>query len=137
MGFEHHIAKIEALNLAAAQYLHSIPAELWAVAHFPGTRHSHLTSNIAESVNKILREDRTLSITKLLNAIWHRVMAEHASWLKEAQKQAAEAVRFTSYCSTKLQYSRKWALSNTVSLSSTLWIDANYFIYIGPTVEPN
>jgi hypothetical protein len=78
------MAKIEALNPAAAQYLRSIPVELWAVAHFPGTRHGHLTSNIAESVNKILREDRTLSITELLDAIWHRVMAERASRLKEA-----------------------------------------------------
>ena len=65
------MAKIEAINLAAVEYLQLINATLQAVAHFPRTRHSHLTSNIAKSVNKILQEDRTLSITDLLNTIWH------------------------------------------------------------------
>ncbi len=115
-SFEHHMARIEAVNPAAAGYLRSIDPTLWAVAHFPGTRHGHLTSNIAESVNKVLREDRTLSITDLLDAIWHRVMTERASRVKEAQKYTAEGVRFTPYCQTKLAYSRKWAQSNQVNL---------------------
>lgn len=115
-GFEHHMAKIALVNPAAAEYLRSIPAELWAVAHFPGTRYGHLTSNIAESVNKILREDRSLSITELLDAIWHRVMADRASRLQEAQKQVGDGLTWTSYCQTKLEYGRRWAHSNRVSL---------------------
>ena len=78
-GFEHHIAKIVVVNLATAQYLYSIVAKLWAVAYFPRTWHGYLTSNVAKSINKILREDRILSITELLDAKWHRVIAERAS----------------------------------------------------------
>lgn len=80
-AFEHWMDKIAACNPAAALYLRAIPANMWASAHFPGTRQGHLTSNIVESVNKLLREDRSLSITDLLDAIWHRVMEARASSL--------------------------------------------------------
>jgi hypothetical protein len=114
-AFDYHMEKIAAINPGAAEYLRAIEPTLWAVAHFPGTRHSHLTQNIAESVNAILKEDRTLSITDLLNAIWHRVMAERSTRLEEARKQTSQNRKFTAYCQTKLEYSRKWMASNTVS----------------------
>ena len=113
------MAKIAAVNPAAAEYLRSIPAELWAVAHFPRTRYGHLTSNIAESVNKILCEDRSLSIIELLDAIWHRVMTDRASRLREAQKQTQDGLVWTSYCRTKLEYGRCWAHSNRASIASS------------------
>jgi len=115
-GFDHYIGKIAAINPAAVEYLQAIEPTLWAVAHFPGTRHGHLTQNIAESVNAILKEDRTLSITDLLDAIWYRVMADRSLRLEEARKQARLNRKFTAYCQTKLEYSRKWMGSNTVSL---------------------
>jgi transposase-like protein len=92
-AFEHWMDKITACNLAAALYLRAIPADMWASAHFPGTRQGHLTSNIVELVNKLLREDRSLSITDLLDAIWHRVMEARASSLKAAQEQLAAGLR--------------------------------------------
>jgi hypothetical protein len=110
--------KIAACNPAAALYLRAIPIDMWASAHFPRTRQGHLTSNIVESVNKLLREDRSLSITDLLDAIWHRVMEARACSLKAAQDQLSTGLRWTSFCQTKLEYSRKWARSNHVSLSS-------------------
>jgi hypothetical protein len=109
--------KIAAYNLAATLYLRAIPTDMWASAHFPGTRQGHLTSNIVESVNKLLREDRNLSVTDLLNAIWHRVIEARASSLKAAQEQLAAGLRWTSFCQTKLEYLRKWARSNHVSLT--------------------
>ena len=62
---------IAAVKPEAAKYLCAIDLTLWATAHFPSTRYGHLTSNIAESVNKVLREDCVLSITELLDTIWH------------------------------------------------------------------
>jgi hypothetical protein len=110
--------KIAAVNTAAAEYLRSITASLWSSAHFLGTWYGHLTSNIAELVNKILREDRRMSITELLNAIWHRVMESQASRLVAARKQTEEGCRYTSFCQTKLAYARKWAQSNQVRMLS-------------------
>jgi hypothetical protein len=110
------MGKIAAINPAAAEYLQAIEPKLWAVAYFPGSRHGHLTQNITESVNAILKEDRTLSITDLLDAIWHRVMADRSLRLEKAHKQTRLNRKFTAYCQTKLEYSRKWMGSNIVSL---------------------
>ena len=63
--------KIAAVNVLAAKYLCGIPTNMWASAHFPGMRQGYLTSNIVESVNKLLQEDCSLAIIELLNAIWH------------------------------------------------------------------
>ena len=100
--------KIAAVKLEAAEYLRAINLTLWATAHFPSTRYRHLTSNIAESVNKVLREDCVLSITGLLNAIWHQVMEEWSSRLTEAYCQLVDGVKYTPYCQTKLIEGRKW-----------------------------
>ena len=107
--------KIAAVKPEVAKYLYAIDLTLWATAHFPSTRYGHLTSNIAESVNKVLREDRVLSITELIDAIWHRVMEEQLSRLTEACHQLADGVKYTPYCQTKLVESRKWAQGNHVS----------------------
>jgi hypothetical protein len=80
--------KIATVNPAAAEYLRAIEPFLWATAFFPRTRRGHSTQNIAESVNAILKEDRTLSITDLLDAIWHWVMVERVYRLKESHQQA-------------------------------------------------
>ena len=80
------MAKIATANLATTQYLREIPIEMWANAHFLGTRQGHLTSNIVESVNKLLQEDRSLSIIELLDAIWHRVMEAWANSLQVAKE---------------------------------------------------
>ena len=76
------------INIAAKEYLQAIDPVMWAVAYFPITRYGHLTQNIAESVNAILKNDHTLSITDLLDAIGHQVMADRASRFAEANKQA-------------------------------------------------
>jgi hypothetical protein len=62
------------------------------VAHFDGTRFGHLTSNIVESINRVLKLDRELPITLLLAAIWDRVMdtrfkrLEMATFVHEAER---------------------------------------------------
>jgi hypothetical protein len=115
-GFEYYMQKIATINIAAKEYLQAIDPVLWAVAYFSMTLYGHLTQNIAESVNAILKDDCTLSITDLLDAIWHRVMADRTSRFAEANKQAQMNLKFTAACQTQLEYSCKWMGSNTVSL---------------------
>jgi hypothetical protein len=73
------MAKIATINPAVVEYLRAIDLVLWAITYFPRTRFGHLTQNIAESINAILKQDRVLSIIDLLNAIWHQVMSERVS----------------------------------------------------------
>jgi hypothetical protein len=54
------------------------------MAHFNGTWFSHLTLNIIESVNRVLKLDRELLITLLLAIIWDRVIDTRFKRLKMA-----------------------------------------------------
>jgi hypothetical protein len=62
------------MNNNTANYLLASDPTLWSIAHFNGTRFSHLTLNIVETVNRVLKLDRELPITLLLAVIWNRVI---------------------------------------------------------------
>ncbi len=49
--FTEYLNRIRKLHKAAAEYLDQIPRQHWAKYAIPGPRYSHLTSNIAESMN--------------------------------------------------------------------------------------
>ena len=56
--FNEKMGWIEALDEEAAAYIAEIPKEKWARAFFPLPRLGHVTSNIAESMNRWLEEAR-------------------------------------------------------------------------------
>jgi hypothetical protein len=87
-------------------------------ALFRGRRYSHDTSNVAESLNQVLRFDKELSIIELLNSIWHRVMEKQADRLAAALLAAKEGRLTTPFVEGKLIEGRKWAQSNSVQPSS-------------------
>lgn len=77
-----------------------------------------MTIKVSEYVNLILNCDRELAVTELLDAIWHRVMAQRSAHSANAIKQAGEGVLYTVGCTPEIEKSRKWARYSTV-LSST------------------
>lgn len=52
----------------AEQYLRGIGPSLWAYAHLPGPRFAHDTSNIVESSNSVVLEDRELPLLNMLDS---------------------------------------------------------------------
>lgn len=133
--FEHWMSQIGVVKAGAESFLRELvgprflftygPADLssqnpvyWANAYFPGQRYRCLTMEASESVNLMLTFDRELAITELLDAIWHRVMAERTAHSANAIKQAGEGVLYTAECTPEIEKSRKWAQYSTV-LSST------------------
>ena len=56
--FEDTINRMKAMNKAAGAYVDGIDKNKWARAFFPTRRFGHVTSNIAESENAWLEEDR-------------------------------------------------------------------------------
>jgi hypothetical protein len=95
------IEQLRAINNDAADYLLASEPTLWSVAHFDGTRFSHLTSNIIESVNRVLKLDQELPITLLLAVIWDRVMDTRFKRLEMATF-VYEAERWTLWARGKL-----------------------------------
>lgn len=133
--FEHWMSQIGVIKAGAQSYLRELvclrllfshdTANLssqnpvyWANAHFPGQRFGCLTIKVSESVNLMLNCDRELAVTELLDAIWHRVMAQRSAHSANATKQAGEGVLYTAGCTPEIEESREWARYITV-LSST------------------
>ena len=49
--------------------MHKADVRKWARAHFPGDRYNLTTTNIAESINRVLSDARSLPVVRLLEAI--------------------------------------------------------------------
>ena len=72
--FKALIQELRQINELAAQYLLDAQPKLWAKSHFVRTRFGHNTSNVVESINRVLKLDRELPILQLLDALWNRIM---------------------------------------------------------------
>ena len=57
-GFDRTINEIKMLNWRAGEYIEKIDKTKWARAHFPVRRYGQVTSNISESMNRMLEEVR-------------------------------------------------------------------------------
>jgi hypothetical protein len=71
-------------------YVLAISRELWAPPFMEAKTWGHPTSNIIESVNSLLLEERRMPIVELLNGIWHRVMDIRFKRLQDAKQKIAE-----------------------------------------------
>jgi hypothetical protein len=95
---------------------------------FRGCRYGHDTSNIAESLNQVLRFDQELPVVEMLDNLWHRVMEKRARRLQAASKALAQGLSATPWVEGKVEEARTWALANTVQVSSPIE---------GRVVQPN
>jgi hypothetical protein len=116
--FTDRLAQLEAAKPPAAEWLRRLEEEKWAFAYFPLPRFGHDTSNVVESVNKVLKEDRELPIIALLDALWHRVMDQAAERHADATALLTRGKQFTPFCAKLVNERRKLAQSYTVQLSS-------------------
>ncbi|PHT62575.1 hypothetical protein T459_33546 [Capsicum annuum] len=57
---------------ASACLEHGVGFEKWNRAHFPGNRFNVMTSNIAESLNSMLHDEREYTVAAIFNSIAHR-----------------------------------------------------------------
>jgi len=73
-NFTKRLAEIHNYNSDLAQYIEKIDRTKWAAPFFPGRTYGHHTSNIAESVNSSLQDERRLPCLELLDRIWHKHM---------------------------------------------------------------
>ncbi|XP_019101361.1 PREDICTED: uncharacterized protein LOC109124917 isoform X3 [Camelina sativa] len=69
IDFQTTFDQIEAMNPALHEYLVRADVRMWTRVHFPGDRYNLLTSNIAESMNKVMSHARSFPIVQLLEEI--------------------------------------------------------------------
>ena len=79
--------KLRSIHPDAANYLENdVGFHRWARCHFPVRRYDIMTTNIAESMNALLKEARTLPIVAL--ADWIRSVLQR--WFFERREEAAK-----------------------------------------------
>ncbi|XP_038702589.1 uncharacterized protein LOC119999144 [Tripterygium wilfordii] len=83
--FEVLMAQLSLIDPRAQSYLLEAGFAKWSRAHFPGRRYNILTTNIADSMNAVLREARHLPITMLVEHL--RDLLQR--WFYERRTEAA------------------------------------------------
>ena len=67
--YEAHMHDIRAVNEEAYNYIHGIGRQHWANAFVEGRQYDMLTQNIVECLNSLLKHNRELPITKVVDEI--------------------------------------------------------------------
>ncbi|KAK5846385.1 hypothetical protein PVK06_002671 [Gossypium arboreum] len=73
--FHEMLAVLRSVNEEGADYLCNIPFEQWTQAYDDSLRYSHITSNLAECINSILKGTRHLPITSVVRETYFRLVA--------------------------------------------------------------
>ncbi|XP_019442324.1 PREDICTED: uncharacterized protein LOC109347050 [Lupinus angustifolius] len=87
--FERMLAVLRQKNSRATARLDKIPKEKWTQSYDDGRRYGHMTMNLAECVNEILKGARFLPITTLVRATYHRLN----SWFVHHRNEATNMIR--------------------------------------------
>ncbi|KAK5786251.1 hypothetical protein PVK06_040884 [Gossypium arboreum] len=69
------LAILHSVNKEGADYLCNIPFEQWTQAYNGGLRYGHMTSNLAEYINSVLKGMRHLLITAVVRETYFRLAA--------------------------------------------------------------
>ncbi|MFQ6669266.1 hypothetical protein Gotur_034587 [Gossypium turneri] len=71
--FHEMLAVLRLINSEGTDYLCNIRFEQWAQAYDDGLRYGHMTSNLAECINSILKGTRHLPITLVVRETYFRL----------------------------------------------------------------
>ncbi|KAF1897740.1 hypothetical protein Lal_00032498 [Lupinus albus] len=86
--FERMLDDLRQKNPRAAAWLDNIPKEKWTQSYDEGRRYGHMTTNLAECVNGVLKGSRVLPITSLVQATYHRLN----SWFLHHRNEATSMI---------------------------------------------
>ncbi|CAK8566389.1 unnamed protein product [Lathyrus sativus] len=69
----YYKGEIRRTNRAALEWIDSIPREKWSRAFDGGHRWGHMTSNLGDVMNSVLKATRNLHITALVKSTFYRL----------------------------------------------------------------
>ncbi|XP_050897911.1 uncharacterized protein LOC127104800 [Lathyrus oleraceus] len=71
--YEYYRGEIRKVNIEALQWIDNIPREKWTRSFDGGKHWGHMTTNLAESMNSVLKSTRNLPITALVKSTYYRM----------------------------------------------------------------
>jgi zinc finger SWIM domain-containing protein 3 len=120
----------------AYMYVVGIDSSLWAPPFMTAKTWGHPTSNVVESINSLLLEERGAPIVELLNGIWHKFMDLRFTRLQDARKTIEKypGQLSTDFALEVLKESSKFAQHRLISCQDNLhgsvlsYSNSRYFV---------
>ncbi|KAH1247462.1 hypothetical protein GmHk_06G017363 [Glycine max] len=89
--FDQNLEKFRQLSPAIATWIHRISKEKWTMAYDrEGRRYGHMTTNLSECINKVLKDCRNIPITALVKSTYSRCRKYFVERGCQAQRQLNE-----------------------------------------------
>ncbi|KAL5190520.1 hypothetical protein HKD37_04G009947 [Glycine soja] len=103
--FYQNLEKFCELSPAIATWIDRISKEKWTMAYDrEGRRYGHMTTNLSECINKVLKDCRNILITALVKSTYNRCRKYFVERGRQAQRQLNEG---QVYCSKLVKELRK------------------------------
>ncbi|XP_025665054.1 uncharacterized protein [Arachis hypogaea] len=90
-------------GVAYKQWLDNIPRSQYALAYDEGHRWGHMTTNLVECINGVLKGARNLPVTALVKATFYRLNALFTRKRAEAEARISAGHLFSEYATEKIQ----------------------------------
>lgn len=107
---------LKSVSRPAAEYLTGIDTRLWVTA-FSGKTFGHKTTIVLELMERLLKNEQTLSIIDLLHEIWNFTIDQRARRFAKADNLSRHQT-FTDICHAQLKLSCQNSVGNTAQILS-------------------
>ncbi|KAH1197500.1 hypothetical protein GmHk_18G051277 [Glycine max] len=102
-------------KLAITTWIDRISKEKWSMAHDTSRqRYGHMTANLSECVNKVLKDCRSIPITALVKSTYSRCRKHFVDCGRQAQRQLNEGQVYCSKLVKELRKNQEQACSHIV-----------------------
>ncbi|KAK7293379.1 hypothetical protein RJT34_16244 [Clitoria ternatea] len=94
--FDRRLQRFREVKPEIAAWIDEIPKEQWSMAYdVEGRRFGHMTTNLAECVNKVFRGARNMPITTLVKCTYSRLVEYFVQRGARARAEFGEGMRYT------------------------------------------
>ncbi|KAH1242175.1 hypothetical protein GmHk_07G019564 [Glycine max] len=113
--FDQNLEKFRQLSPAIARWIDRISKKKWSMAYdTSGRRYGHMTTNLSECVNKVLKDCRIIPITALVKSTYSRCRKYFVDRGRQAQRQLNEGQVYCSKLVKELRKNQEQACSHIV-----------------------
>ncbi|XP_058774340.1 uncharacterized protein LOC131648590 [Vicia villosa] len=96
--YNYYRGEIRMSNMDAYNWVENIPREKWCRAFDGGQRWGHMTTNLAESMNSVLKATRNLPVTALVRSTYFRMGELFGRRGHEWTKKVGSGQQYTKSC---------------------------------------
>nr|KYP73061.1 hypothetical protein KK1_005670 [Cajanus cajan] len=114
-NFTRRLEQFREISPEIRRWIDGISLEKWSLAHDDqGRRYGHMTTNLSEAVNKILKGARNLPITALVKCTYGRLVEYFVQRLGQANAELAIGQRYCTKLMDAMRNNQEEATSHFV-----------------------